>query len=126
DVDRRGAGQYGAGMTFLPQHADQRHRCQDLIQGTVAAEGMDFLGWRDVPVNPDAIGVLAAKVRPVIRQFFVGRPKDIGDDDHYEAKLYVVRKRIEKVIDASDIEDRDAFYICSLSSRTIVYKGLLI
>jgi glutamate synthase (NADPH) large chain len=87
DVELPHAGHYGVGMTFLPQHPNQRHRCQNIIQEMTASEGMEFLGWRDVPVNPDAIGVLAAQVRPVIRQFFVGRPKEMADDDHYEANL---------------------------------------
>src|SRR5207245_855911 len=97
-----------------------------IVQETVAMEGFSFLGWRDVPVDPSSIGVLAARVQPSIRQFFVGRPADIGDDAHYEMKLHVLRRQVEKAIAASTIAEKAEFYICSLSSQTIVYKGLLI
>ena len=67
-----GPGSYGVGMTFLPQDAEQRRTCEQTVERVVQQEGQTFLGWRDVPVSPDAIGTLAAEVMPVIRQFFVG------------------------------------------------------
>jgi len=126
DIDLPHRGEYAVGMVFLPQEQDQRGRCEAIIEQTVLNEGQTFLGWRDVPVNPDAIGVLAAQVMPRIRQFFVGRSRDITNEFRFELKLYVLRRLIEKAIAASDMVERSDFYICSLSSRTLVYKGLLV
>ena len=125
-IDLPHRGEYAVGMTFLPQETHQRERCETLIRQTVEAEGQTFLGWRDVPVNPDAIGTLASQVMPTIRQFFVGRSPRLQDELAFERKLYVIRREIEKAIISSDMADRNDFYICSLSCRTIVYKGLLI
>ncbi|MPZ49350.1 MAG: glutamate synthase large subunit [Dehalococcoidia bacterium] len=127
DIDLPHRGEYAVGMTFLPQEPGQRHRCEGIIEQIVEAEGQGFLGWRDVPVNPDAIGVLAVHVMPQIRQFFIARSPRIEDESQFELKLYVIRKQIEKAIAAeTGMPERDTFYICSLSSRTLVFKGLLI
>src|SRR5688500_8533277 len=113
-------------MTFLPQHPGQRQRCEGIIKQVVEAEGQTFLGWRDVPVNPDAIGVLAARVMPEIRQFFVKRSHELSDPFLFDLKLFVIRKQIERAIADSDMEEKGDFYISSLSSKTLVYKGLLV
>jgi glutamate synthase domain-containing protein 2/glutamate synthase domain-containing protein 1/glutamate synthase domain-containing protein 3 len=126
DISLPHRGEYAVGMTFLSQEAQQRHRCEAIIEQSTAQEGMTFLGWRDVPVNPDAIGVLAKQAMPRIRQFFVQRPRGVEDEFHFELKLFVLRKVIYNTISESDMPDKDDFYICSLSSRTIVYKGLLV
>ncbi|HLG11854.1 MAG TPA: glutamate synthase central domain-containing protein, partial [Dehalococcoidia bacterium] len=126
DIELPHRGEYGVGMVFLPQEPHQRHRCETIIEQSTADEGMKFLGWRDVPVNPDAIGVLAVQAMPRIRQFFVQRPRDIHDEHHFELKLFVLRKVVFNRIMGTDMQDKDDFYVCSLSSRTIVYKGLLI
>ena len=118
-------GSYGVGMTFLPREPDERARCEDTIERTVEAEGQRFLGWRDVPVSPDKIGTLSARVMPVIRQFMVGRADEVGSDREFELKLFVVRKQIEKAVLGADLSAVSEFYICSLSSKTIVYKGLI-
>ncbi len=125
-VDLPHRHEYAVGMVFLPQVADERRHCEGIIEGIAAEEGFGFLGWRDVPVNPDAIGVLAAQVMPAIRQFFVRRPHDITEDSVFELRLYVLRKQIEKVIAAAEMASNDDFYICSLSARTLVYKGLFL
>ena len=126
DIDLPHAGEYAVGMVFLPREHHARERCENIIESSTAAEGMRFLGWRDVPVNDSAIGTLAAQVMPRIRQFFVQRPRDLHDEHKFELKLFVLRKVIYNAIQATDINDKDDFYVCSLSSRTIVYKGLLI
>ncbi len=126
DISLPHRGEYAVGMVFLPQESHQRHRCETIIEQSVTEEGMKFLGWRDVPVNPDAIGVLATQAMPRIRQFFVQRPAAVKDEYHFELKLFVLRKIIFNVISGSDMPDKDDFYVCSLSSRTIVYKGLLV
>jgi glutamate synthase domain-containing protein 2/glutamate synthase domain-containing protein 1/glutamate synthase domain-containing protein 3 len=126
-IDLPHAGEYAVGMTFLPQTTNERHRCENIIREKAEREGLLFLGWRDVPLDPSAIGTMARHVMPVIRQFFVRRSHHIPDDEHhFEQKLYLARKLIEKAISESDIDNKQDFYICSLSSRTIVYKGLLI
>ena len=118
--------EYGVGMVFLPQTMDERRRCEGIIESLAAEEGLGFLGWRDVPINPDAIGVLAAQVMPAIRQFFVQRPPDITDDNVFELRLHVLRKQLEKAVAAAEMANGDEFYICSLSARTLVYKGLFL
>ena len=117
------SGEYGVGMTFLPQDADERARCEAVIEKIVGEEGQRFLGWRDVPVSPDAIGTLSARVMPVIRQFMVGRGNAAASD--FELRLFVIRKRVETAILGDDLSADSEFYICSLSSRTLVYKGLI-
>ena len=126
DISLPHRGEYAVGMVFLPQGQRERHRCETIIEQSTVEEGMTFLGWRDVPVNPDAIGVLASQAMPRIRQFFVQRPRDVHDEFHFELKLFILRKVIFNKITDTDIGNKDDFYVCSLSSRTIVYKGLLV
>ena len=124
-VDLPQQGEYGVGMAFLPQDQAERARGEEIIEGVVQAEGQRFLGWRDVPVDESRIGKTARAVRPVIRQFFVGRGSNVLDQASLERKLYVIRKVIENAVAASGMKGADAFYISSLSSNTVVYKGLL-
>ncbi|MET0515057.1 MAG: glutamate synthase large subunit [Nitrospiraceae bacterium] len=118
------AGEYGVGMLFMPREADARKPCETLLSNIVKEEGAKLLGWRDVPVKSDAIGVQARKTEPFMRQVFIAR--GIFNDEQFERKLYVIRKQVEKAVRESAIEGRDYFYISSLSSNTIVYKGLLL
>ncbi len=122
DLPERGA--YGVGVVFLPREPAQADRCQRIIERVVAEEGQEFLGWRGVPVDPGAIGTLSARVRPEICQFFVGGG---GPEDGLplELRLYVIRRQIEKAVAASGIPGVEDFYVCSLSSTRVVYKGLL-
>ncbi|GIW53796.1 MAG: hypothetical protein KatS3mg082_0200 [Nitrospiraceae bacterium] len=119
-----GAGEYGVGMVFLPRDAAARKQCETLVERVIAEERARFLGWRDVPVKSEAIGTVARRTEPVIRQVFIAR--DILNEGQFERKLYVIRKRVEKAIRESAIQGREYFYIPSLSSNTIVYKGLLL
>jgi glutamate synthase domain-containing protein 2/glutamate synthase domain-containing protein 1/glutamate synthase domain-containing protein 3 len=118
-------GHYGAGMTFLPVEKHQRLQCEGILERIVREEGLKLLGWRDTPVYASAIGRVARASQPYIQQIFVGRPAGM-DEDEFERKLYVVRKRAENEIRESEVEDAKMFYIPSLSCRTIVYKGLLL
>ena len=118
-------GEYGVGAVFLPRDPAQRQTCEALIERIVLEEGQRFLGWRDVPVSPDAIGRLANRVRPAIRHFFVGRSDDLSPSYPFELKLYVIRKQIERAISATELPDKADFYISSLSSNRLVYKGLV-
>ncbi|MDE3117568.1 MAG: glutamate synthase large subunit, partial [Nitrospirota bacterium] len=119
-----GLGEYGVGMVFLPPDAAARTQCEGLVERVIAEEKARLLGWRDVPVKSDAIGVQARRTEPAIRQVFIAR--DVLDEAQFERKLYVIRKRIENAIRQSAIAGREYFYIPSLSGNTIVYKGLLL
>ncbi len=120
------AGDYGIAMCFLPVERQQRLACEGLLERISRDEGLSVLGWRDTPVEVDAIGRVARASQPYIEQFFVGRPSGLSDDE-FERKLFLVRKRAEAaVVAASDVRDKSFFYIPSFSSRTIIYKGLLL
>ena len=124
-IDLPAEGGYGVGVAFLPPEETQLRSCEEAIEATVAEEGLRFLGWRDVPVRPEHIGTLAARVQPRIRHFFVGRGL-LPDTYPFESKLFVIRRRIEKAVTALGLPDGADFYICSLSSKRIVYKGLVL
>ncbi len=118
-------GEYGAGCVFLPVEPQHRLLCEGIVERVIREEGLTLLGWRDMPVRVDAIGRIARASQPYIEQVFIGRPAGMAQDE-LERKLYVVRKRCENEIAESDIKDKSFFYVPSLSSRTIVYKGLLL
>jgi glutamate synthase (NADPH) large chain len=118
-------GTYGVGMTFLPVEKHERLQCEGILERIVREEGLTVLGWRDTPTYASAIGRVARASQPYIQQIFVGRGEGM-DEDAFERKLYVVRKRAETEVGQSEIADREIFYIPSLSARTIVYKGLLL
>jgi len=115
-------GEYGVGSVFLPQDPAERARCESCIERTVAEEGQHFLGWRDVPVHPEHIGETARKIVPRIRQCFVLRGSGL-DAAAFERKLFVIRKVVENTLRAEGVR---GFHVPSLSSRTLVYKGLLL
>jgi glutamate synthase (NADPH) large chain len=119
------AGQYAVGMTFLPVEKHPRLQCEGILERIVREEGLKLLGWRDTPVYASAIGRVARASQPYIQQIFVGSAEAM-DEDAFERKLYVVRKRAENEVRGSGVEDAEMFYIPSLSCRTIVYKGLLL
>ncbi|MEO7143666.1 MAG: glutamate synthase large subunit, partial [Bryobacteraceae bacterium] len=119
------AGEYGAGMVFLPVEPQPRLQCEGILERIAVEEGLAVLGWRDMPVDPDAIGRVARGSQPYIEQFFVRRAPGMSQDE-LERRLFVVRKRAESEIANSDIREKSFFYVPSLSSRTIIYKGLLL
>jgi glutamate synthase (NADPH/NADH) large chain len=113
-------GEYGIGMVFLPSSGSEKEQCEKIIEEITKEEGLHLIGWRDVPVNPEKIGTVARETVPVIRQFFIANPQITREK--FERKLYIVRKQIENQILSWIKGD---FYIPSLSSKTICYKGLL-
>jgi len=119
-------GHYGVGMVFLPLEVNQANECQRIVEKVVREEGQRLLGWRRVPVDEEAPGPVARSVMPLVRQVFIGRGRDIPDQDAFERRLYVIRKRVERLVRESGMPDLERFYIPSLSSRTLVYKGLLL
>jgi len=122
------AGQYGVGMFFLPRDKETRRAVERQVEDIARAHGCRPLGWRNVPVNERHIGVAARWARPVIRQFFVAA-EDVALDPHegsaFERTLYVLRRHIEKALRCLDDSDAAQTYVASLSSRTVVYKGLV-
>jgi glutamate synthase (NADPH) large chain len=124
DISLPGEGEYGVGMVFLPEHYDSRMQSKELFERIIEEEGQKTLGWRPVPINDSFVGKVASKSKPFIRQVFIGASDDMKTRMDFERKLYVIRKRIEK--ETSQIEELKDVYLCSLSSTTIVYKGMLI
>lgn len=118
------AGEYGVAMIFLPRDPTARKRFEKQVETTALELGASILGWRDVPVDNSAIGEIARRSEPVIRQLFVGR--GILEAADFERKLYVIRKKTEGQIANSNWEGRSEFYICSFSSLTLVYKGMML
>ena len=124
-------GHYGVGMLFLPRDRERRLACERVLERIVAEEGLSLLGWRTVPTDNTLLGNGAKAVEPFIRQVFIEADELTktklaeGDDKAVERKLYVIRKRAENAIRHSGMPGVDSFYFSSLSSRTIVYKGML-
>ena len=119
-------GDYAVGMVFLPRDASDRTRCETLFAEIIAQEKALLLGWRDVPVNNHDLGESAKLVEPFIRQIFIGRGLDCPDQDAFERKLFVIRKQVENAVRDSNLTHGHCFYVPSLSTRTLVYKGMLL
>ncbi|MBN2029580.1 glutamate synthase large subunit [bacterium] len=117
------AGHYAVGMVFLPSDSGLAQNCIEIFNHIVQDEGCQVLAWREVPVQHQHLGRLARTTEPCIQQVFIHR-KDI-DKSLFERKLYVIRRRIEKRISEMQGIDFSQFYIVSLSSQTLIYKGLL-
>ncbi len=116
---------YGVGMVFLPRNKGSRRKCEALFEQTAREEGQRVLGWRTVPTDDHLIGPTAKAGEPVVRQIFIERGPDMQDAMAFERKLFVIRQRVEHAVKASNIAEREHFYIPSLSYKTIVYKGML-
>lgn len=119
-------GHYGVGMIFLPQDDVLRQNFKSLIERIIGEEEQIFIGWRDVPVNNQSIADAAKQVEPVMQQVFVKRNTECDTQSAFERKLFVIRKRIEIEISKLNKNDPAKFYIPSFSSKTIVYKGMLL
>ncbi|MBU0890212.1 MAG: glutamate synthase subunit alpha, partial [Gammaproteobacteria bacterium] len=121
------AGEYGVGMIFLPKEHASRLACEQEMERAIKAEGQVLLGWRDVPVNRDMpMSPTVRKKEPILRQVFIGRGNDVIVQDALERKLYVIRKTASANIQALKLKHSKEYYVPSMSSRTVVYKGLLL
>ena len=109
---------YGVGMFFFPQDELKKNQAKNIFEVIVKKEGMNFLGWREVPVRPDVLGSRAVECMPCIMQGFIERPKKIAKGIDFDRRLYVVRRIFE--------QSSDDTYVASLSSRTIAYKGMFL
>ncbi|TLS35427.1 glutamate synthase large subunit [Pseudalkalibacillus caeni] len=116
--------EYGIGMLFLPVEDSKRRYCEHIVEETIQNEGLQLLGWRDVPVNPTVIGESAQITQPFIRQVFIGKENSTSIDE-FERKLYLVRKISEKRVAETEEIGTATFYFASLSNQTIVYKGMV-
>jgi glutamate synthase (NADPH/NADH) large chain/glutamate synthase (ferredoxin) len=120
EVELPPVGQYGVGVCFLPRDEARRREIEQLIERTVRAEGQQVLAWRDVPVDTAHVGATAERTRPVMRHVLIGAgPEHAHDQDAFERKLYVIRRVVELAAGPD-------FYAASFSSRTVVWKGMLI
>ncbi len=120
-------GEYGVGMIFLPREHASRLACEQELERTVHAEGQVVLGWRDVPVDREMpMSPLVREREPVIRQIFIGRGPDVMIPDALERKLYIIRKAASHKIQALRLQHGKEYFVPSMSTRTIVYKGLLL
>ena len=114
----KGERDYGVGMFFLPQDELKRNQAKKIFEVIVRKEGLNFLGWREVPIHPEILGKTAVDCMPCIMQAFIERPKKVEKGLPFDRRLYVVRRVFE--------QSSDDTYVVSLSSRTIVYKGMFL
>ncbi|MGM0545810.1 MAG: glutamate synthase large subunit [Bacteroidota bacterium] len=124
-IDLPKPGQYAVGMIFLPPDRENRLPCEKVVEEIVEEEGQEVLGWRKVPTNNYYLGQSAISAEPAVRQIIIGRNANLQTDLDFERKLYLIRRRASKAIENSELTDKHYFYIPSLSSRTIIYKGML-
>lgn len=113
-----GEREYGVGMFFFPQNELKRSQAKKMFEIIVEKEGMEFLGWREVPIRPEVLGHKARKCMPVICQGFVKKPEQLKKGLDFDRRLYVVRREFE--------QSNNNTYVPSLSSRTVVYKGMFL
>ncbi len=118
--------QYAVGMVFLPQKKNQREFCIKTFETEIKKRGLNVLGWRRVPVNKKVVGRIASKTEPFISQVFIGRGNTCKNSLEFNAKLYSARKTTEHIVYNSRFSESSFFYFSSLSTHTIIYKGLLV
>ena len=119
-------GHYGVGMFFLPKDEEGRQIVEDIVAQVLADEGLPQLGWRDVPVDSEDLGIRVKETEPFHRQVFIGRPASIADEDAFERRLFTARKVISTKVYGLNDPKVKAYYPVSLSTRTIVYKGMVL
>ena len=115
-------GRYGSGLMFLPKNDDSQQLILDILERETLELGLSMLPVRDVPTNNELLGRVAKAAEPAIKQIFIA---DERTNEDIEPKLYVLRRRVEKKVAESAVVGKEDFYIVSLSSRVIIYKGML-
>lgn len=126
EFDLPASGEYGIGMVFLPKDGRIRAELQDIINGVVEEIGQTVIGWRKVPVDASGLGESVKPTEPAIYQIFIARGDNAPDQVVFERKLFVIHKALTARVNAEEMDGSGDFYICSMSSRTIVYKGMLL
>ena len=125
DFDLPEFGQYAVGNVFLPKKTNQLNFCLKVFEDEVLGRDLTVLGWRDTPVNSTVLGSIAKVTEPVIKQLFIGKRDKNLSDDEFKQRLFAARKITEHRIRESKISESDLFYVPSLSTRIIIFKGLL-
>ncbi|MBN1300131.1 MAG: glutamate synthase large subunit [Melioribacteraceae bacterium] len=124
DIELPDEGDYGTGLFFLPMLSEDRHHIENIIEHAVNEEGQRFLGFRDVPFDETKIGRVARSVMPEFKQIFIARGYKTPREE-FEKKLLVIRKKLGLKVRIQEIAQKNYFYICSLSSKVLIYKGQL-
>ena len=122
--DLPGERQYAVGMVFLPKNTNQYKYCKQIFEDEIKQQGLKVLGWRDVPVDSTQLGEIALASEPNIEQIFVGKTEELSEGN-FKAKLYAARKIAEHTIRNSKISQSNYFYVSSLSTTTLIYKGII-
>ncbi len=119
-------GEYAVSNMFLPQKENQRNYCVGVFKNYIKGQDLEILGWRDVPVDTSVLGKIAAETEPFVKQVFIGKSDKKQSDFDFNLKLFTARKQAEHAIRNSKLSESSRFYLLSLSTKTIIYKGLLI
>ncbi|MFT4670270.1 MAG: glutamate synthase (NADPH/NADH) large chain, partial [Ulvibacter sp.] len=119
-------GSYGVSNVFLPKKENQRDYCIDVFEKHIREQDLEVIGWRDVPLDESVLGEIAAVTQPFIKQIFIGKSDNTLEDFQFNLKLFIARKKTEHEINGSKISESAFFYLPSLSTKIIIYKGLLI
>jgi glutamate synthase domain-containing protein 2/glutamate synthase domain-containing protein 1/glutamate synthase domain-containing protein 3 len=117
--------EYGAGLVFLPQDADDYKFIKEAFEKVIKEKGQELLGWRKVPVDNNAIGYIAREKEPRFEMIFIKKGRVAADQDAFERKLYVIRKKVENIVKNASLKQKAYFYVTNISSRTLNYKGLM-
>jgi glutamate synthase domain-containing protein 2/glutamate synthase domain-containing protein 1/glutamate synthase domain-containing protein 3 len=116
---------YAVGMVFLPTDKASRAFCEQTLERIIGEEGQKFLGWRDVPFDNRTLGATSLNSQPFIKQIFIGKGENINDDGQFDRKLFVIRRWAKELITRENADLAEQFYFASLSTKTIIYKGML-
>jgi glutamate synthase (NADPH/NADH) large chain len=125
-MDLPPAGHYAIGQFFMPRDEKARRICEKILEDAIAEEGQVLIGWRETPVDNSDLGQAVKAVEPAQRQLFIGRGAGVVDEEDFERKLFILRKVASNRIHASTVGGVSEYYPVSLSSRTIVYKGMVL
>ena len=126
DFDLPAVGEYGVGMIFFPKDGRQCGELKLFVESVINEIGQKLIGWRKVPVDPSGLGESVKPTEPSSRQVFIGRGDNVADQDAFERKLFIIHKILAARSNSNEMDGSHNFYVCSMSSRTIVYKGMLL
>ncbi|WP_452225081.1 glutamate synthase large subunit [Lacinutrix chionoecetis] len=125
EFDLPEAGEYAVSNVFLPRKENQRQYCIDVFEKEIKSQGLKLIGWRDVPVNSEILGEIAKVTEPFVKQIFIGKANDEQTEREFNLKLFAARKIAEHTIYDSKLSESKFFYLPSLSTKIIIFKGLL-
>jgi glutamate synthase (NADPH) large chain len=120
------AGSYAVSNVFLPKKVNQQVYSIGILEKHIKEQGLKVIGWRDVPLDESVLGEIAAKTQPAVKQIFVGKENDAQDEFQFNLKIFIARKKAEHEIYSSKLSESSYFYLPSLSTKIIIYKGLLV